>query len=341
MKVLLLTAHSIAEYDDLRMFTDLGIDVFSIGAYSDPSNPGDSLRPALPNAPDHPELRQLVIESREAHPAEEAEMRWVIDPAKAYLHPKIIDWADVIVCHHFLDRWIVPQFHKFGDKAVVWRTCGQSDPSLESLMGRFRPRLKIVRYSPRERIAFTQWGAFAGEDVLIRFGKYLFADFPGWIGDGGYVANVTQNMAGRGEAVGLSYWLDQTRGLNAQPAGPGSERLPGGVGTLSYDGLLDYLVHAGAYLYTGTAPASYTLGLIEAMAVGVPISTMPRERFAVPELWEADTLVGPSADVPVALWLQNKQAAAEHSQHMTTAASRLFDVETIGPQWVEFLGTLS
>ena len=31
--------------------------------------------------------------------------------------------------------------------------------------------LEIVRYSPREQIAFTAWGHFAGEDAMIRFGK--------------------------------------------------------------------------------------------------------------------------------------------------------------------------
>ena len=41
MNVLLLTSHSIAEYDDLRMLTDLGYNVFSIGAYTDPRNPTD------------------------------------------------------------------------------------------------------------------------------------------------------------------------------------------------------------------------------------------------------------------------------------------------------------
>ena len=51
MNLLLLLAHSIAEYDDVRMFSDLGYDVFSIGAYTNPANPGDNLRPALPGAP--------------------------------------------------------------------------------------------------------------------------------------------------------------------------------------------------------------------------------------------------------------------------------------------------
>ena len=69
MKILLLLAHEIAEYDDLRMFTDMGYDVFSIGAYTNPSRPdltmehgGRGLRPPLPNAPYHPELEALCVE---------------------------------------------------------------------------------------------------------------------------------------------------------------------------------------------------------------------------------------------------------------------------------------
>ncbi len=66
MNVLLVTSHSIAEHDDLQMFARMGgVDVFSVGAYSDPAHPGDDKRPALPEAPDHPELRAAVDLQRE------------------------------------------------------------------------------------------------------------------------------------------------------------------------------------------------------------------------------------------------------------------------------------
>ncbi len=60
MNVLLITAHSIAAYDDVRMLTDLGYDVFNLDGYIDPAHPHVDMRPALPDAPRHPELMAVV-----------------------------------------------------------------------------------------------------------------------------------------------------------------------------------------------------------------------------------------------------------------------------------------
>ena len=49
MNVLLLASHAVAEYDDVRMFSDMGVDVFAPGGYADPAHPGEgAIRPALP-----------------------------------------------------------------------------------------------------------------------------------------------------------------------------------------------------------------------------------------------------------------------------------------------------
>jgi hypothetical protein len=218
MRILLLTAHDIAEYDDLRMFTDMGHDVFSIGAYIDPAFPASEMRPALPNAASHPWLAALCDVQRAKHIEDPMVIRVgstetnVVDWAKADLHPDIIDWADVIICHHYEEAWLVNQWPAIRHKRVVWRTCGQSDARKEGVMARLRADgLEIVRYSPKEEEAFTRLGAFAGQDALIRFGKYP-EDWDGWTGEEAVVGNVTQNMAGRGEFCGLTFWLDATQG---------------------------------------------------------------------------------------------------------------------------------
>ena len=101
---------------------------------------------------------------------------------------------------------------------------------------------------------------------------------------------MTQNMIGRPEFCGLQFWLDATKGLPAKPAGPGSERLPGGIGALGYDEMRQYLRSIRAYLYTGTQPASYTLGLIEAMMTGVPVVSIDASKMWTPELFEAQEI---------------------------------------------------
>lgn len=51
--IVLLASHGIAEYDDVRMFHDLGFGIFAPGGYENPAQPGESLRPALPDVPYH------------------------------------------------------------------------------------------------------------------------------------------------------------------------------------------------------------------------------------------------------------------------------------------------
>lgn len=351
MNVLLLTSHSIAEYDDLRMLTDLGYDVFSIGAYTDPANPTDDKRPAL-DVPAHPYLAARCEDQRRMLGDPGPRIDW----AKAHLHDDIIDWADAIIVHHFPEWWIAGQWGRISHKRVIWRTCGQSGPDggLEAVMGGL-DGLQVVRYSPRERALPN----FAGEDALIRFGKYP-DDYGPWrgIGHQGYVGNITQHMAQRGNACGHWFWEAATDGLPTRPAGPGSEALRGGVGALDYYAMLDYLAGLRCYLYTGTTPASYTLGLIEAMLSGVPVVSIGARAWGLPDLFEAATrddlpigekprsIVAADAcfddpgDAQKALLglLHFPDKAATISPMQRQRAIDLFGIETVGPQWKAFLG---
>ena len=374
MNVLLLASHGIAEYDDVRMFHHLGFEVFCPGGYANPAKPGETLRPALPEVPYHADLAALCDIQRAKHREEPGRY---IDWAKADLHPQLIDWADVIIVHHFVREWIRDQWPRIRHKRVIWRTCGQSDPSLELDMATLRDDgLQIVRYSPAERRYFGKIGAFAGEDALIRFGKFP-QDYGPWMPDGTigfrdrndwtqredfgqfvgpYIANVTQNMVQRGDATGLTFYLEATKGLPAVPAGPGSKMLPGGIGELSVDAMRDYLRKARAYIYTGTTPASYTLGLIEAMLAGVPVVSIGPEDWAgPPELFEGHELVlqvfrkgpfgnayGRPNDVEVVHdylieLLNDADLAREASTHQGEHARALFGMDTVGPQWQRFL----
>ena len=58
MKILYLSCHSVLEYDEIRILSDLGYDVFSIGAYITPSIPHVDMRPSI-NIPSNPVLLSL------------------------------------------------------------------------------------------------------------------------------------------------------------------------------------------------------------------------------------------------------------------------------------------
>src|SRR5262245_7727361 len=362
MNILLLASHAVAEYDDLRMFTDLGYDCFAPGGYEFPSQALENMRPALPNAPSHPELVQRLYEVR----SERGEPGPAIDWGQAALHDDIIDWADVIIVHHFPDRWIAGQWDRIKHKRVIWRTCGQSDPRLEQFMAPFvLEGMEIVRYSPRERIAFGD--NFAGEHAVIRFGKYP-ADYGPYKGDWTmgsarecdvilpfdeleptpFVGNLTQDMAQRGDMAGLWAWREFTAGLPTAPAGKGSGDLePTGLGMLPYETMLRYLAGMRVYFYTGTVPASYTLNLIEAMLSGTPVVTVGPKVDRVEDQWihmlDESGDIAPYSRIGMLgpdvfkVYLANLDFARERGEDMRQRAVELFDVATIGQQWREFL----
>jgi len=350
VNILLLASHAVAEYDDVRMFHDLGYGIFAPGGYENPATSGEGIRPALPQVPYHADLAAACREQRERY----GEPGPYIDWAKARLHPDVIEWADVIIVHHFPRPWVIEQWPNIAHKRVIWRTCGQSDPSLEWDMARLRPYLQVVRYSPAERRGFGD--VFAGEDALIRFGKYP-DDYGPWIGDHIAVGNVTQRMVERGDACGYRFWQAATAGLPVAPAGPGSEAI-GGIGELAYPAMLDYLRHLRAYLYTGTRPASYTLGLIEAMLSGVPVVSIGArawgDEWGGADLFEAasssvrdmrsivaeDACFDDPRDANRALrvLLEYPDKAANISRNQRARAVALFGIDTIGAQWKAFLG---
>jgi hypothetical protein len=341
LNILLLASHAVAEYDDLRMLTDLGYTVFCPGGYANPGQPTVDTRPPLA-APYYEDLARLCDVQRERHAGESVD--WAVDWAKADLHPNLVDWADTIIVHHYVDRWIAAQMTKLRGKRVIWRTCGQSSPQLELYMAPFREAgMQIVRYSPAEKKAFSAIRTYAGDDAIIRFGKYP-EDYGPWIGDQRVVGNLTQNFVKRGESTNLTAWQELTDGLPTCPAGEGSEEL-GGSGRLSYPDILVYWKHLRVHLYTGTQPASYTLSLIEAMLSGTPTVSISADRTWLPPLFEAETILGqdPTWDdarrvEELRHILDDDDYALEVSLRQRQLALDLFHVKHVGQQWVDFLG---
>jgi hypothetical protein len=341
--LLILGSHSVLEYDDLRLFSRLGYNVFQPGGYADPRQ-GNDMRPGVPEAPYHPELAQLVIEQRERH-AGDPDAYPVIDWGKADLHPKLIEWADIIMVNCFPESWIIGQWARIREKRVVWRTIGQSDPSKERLLQPFHAQgLQIVRYSPAEKRAFEPLGVFAGEDAMIRFAKDP-ADYGPWIGDVEKVGNLAQHSTvphQRDPFINWPFVLEATQGLPTDFVGVNAETVGGR--SLAWDDLRDWLRHIRCMIYTGTQPASYTLGLMEAMLTGTPVVSIGPERMWMPDLFEAHEINGEGFDDPSKAWaecsflLQYPEFAASYGERTRRRAIDLFSYDTVGPQWLDFLG---
>lgn len=330
MNIAYLGAHSILEYDELRLLTLLGHDVFSIGSYTDPANPTDDKRPAIDGMTYHPDLAAACPDTM---------------AAKANLPDVVLDWADTIIVAAYPGPWIAQQWDRIKGHRVIWRTIGQSGPDTETLMRPFHAKgLEIVRYSPAERRAFEPMGVFAGETAMIRFGKNP-ADWYGWEGTDRSIGNITQNMIPRGEFTNLRFYRAATEGLPARPAGPGSENLPGGIGILGYEDMRTYLRGVRCYLYIGTQPASYTLGLMEALLTGVPVISIGPSSMWLPSLFEGHEIAPwMAADAAAAhAWLEATLArpldeAMSESRDIRQAAIDLFSYDVIAPQWADLLG---
>jgi hypothetical protein len=247
MKLLYLSCHSILEYDELKLFTELGVDYFSLGSYIIPTHPVDPIRPPIHYYPD-----QWLTENA---------------PPRDNMTPEFLSKFDTVVIMH-VPEWIEQNWDKFRGKRVIWRTIGQSTPAIERRIFPYRQKgLEIVRYSPRE----ANLEPNAGCDSIIRFYKDP-KEFGHWVGAGNEVITFAQDMQHRAEFCNYDAFITITQGFNTKIYGPhneGSGDLNGGL--LSYADLQQKMRDARVYVYTGTQPASYTLNLIEAMMTGIPI----------------------------------------------------------------------
>ena len=338
-------SHSIESYDQLRLYTELGYEAVDIGGYINPAAPHDPKRPPL-DAPYFPEIQAAV----DALGTDDN-----LGAAQAHIPDAVLDWLGddgVLIYHHYLER-LVGQWDRIADWAsgapgrrVVWRTVGQSVEHNERMMAPLRAEgLEIVRYSPKER----NIPGYAGEDALIRFYKDP-DEWGGWDGRDEYVINFTQHLRQREPYTNWGFWDQATQGLQRMPLGPGSEVI-GGAGELSFEDMKTALQRARVYLYTGTQPASYTLGLIEAMMTGIPVVSIGPAWMRIfpygPLLFEGHELVSkapqwsddPSVarDILMAL-LADRDWAESVSALARERAIELFGMARIAAQWKAFLG---
>jgi hypothetical protein len=342
-RVVQCLSHSIESYDQLRLYTDLGIEAVDIGGYIDPRFPHDPKRPPVPDAPFVPEIK-AAIDALGTTDNLGAAQSWTPDA--------VLDWLGddgVLIYHHYLER-LFGQWDRIRDwkrgnagRRVIWRTVGQSVEANEKRAAPFRADgLEIVRYSPKER----NIPSYAGEDALIRFYKDP-DEWTGWTGHIPAVINITQHLAQRDPYTNYGFWRQATEGLNAIPMGPGSEAI-GGPGEMTHAAMKQALRDHRAYLYTGTQPASYTLGLIEAMMTGIPVYSIGPKWMSIfpygPDLFEGHEIAMDASDDPsrtrarMGEWLDDLHFAQMISEDIRERAIELFGKETIGAQWAQYLG---
>lgn len=349
-RILLCLSHAVEEWQQLDLLTSLGYEVASIGGYIDPAHPHADIRPPLPDVPFYPEVKAAV----DAIGAPDN-----LTAAQERLPDAVLDWlgtGGIVIYHHRLERlfgqWphIRAWMRATGGRAI-WRSVGQSVAANEREAEPYRlTGLERIAYSPRE----ANIPGYSGHDALIRFWGHQ--DDEPWTGSEPVVIQVSQKLRQRDPYTNWQYWDSATRDLPRLAIGEGSEAI-GGLGKVSYAETREWLHKARAFLFTGSQPASYTLGLIEAMHAGIPtVSIGPswmRIRFDdgkganehdASALFEGHELAPFGFDDPnnahqLLRTLLNEPAfAAEVSTFTRKSARELFGREAIGAEWKAYLG---
>ena len=255
-----LGCHSINEYEDIKLFSEMGHEIVAIGAYNNPAEPGDDQRPALPDIYYNPEMAKVA-----------ATLVWDYERASV-IPDELIDWCDAI---YLLGRdiWLPFNWERIKKKSVIFRSHGQSIESTENLLRRYRREgLKIVRYSPFE----ARIPGYVGEDAMIRFYKDE-QEYNGWNGQEEKVITVAQSMKKRTRALHFELFEKATRGLPRALYGTQNEDT-GQIwgGKLSYEQLKKAYRDNRVFFYTGTYPAQYTMAFQEAWMTGMPVVSIGR-----------------------------------------------------------------
>lgn len=268
MKIHYMSVHAILEWEEVSLFTELGHEVFSNGAYLDPKGHKMLPRPEITGAKYFPEFEKLA----RIHP-------------RTNLPPELIEPFDVLMVMH-QPEWIVDNWDRMKHKKVVWRSIGQSNPSVENQLRKMKYEgLKIVRYSPLE----SQIPGFIGEDAMIRFYKDP-DEYNGWNGDTIRVINISQSLFARKVFCHYDQIMQITNGFPFLVYGNANDNLgPLNGGDLTYENLKGVYRDNRAFIYGGTWPACYTLSLLEAMMTGIPCVCIGQKTAEeIPEIPHSD-----------------------------------------------------
>lgn len=254
MKILYIGKHLILEYEELKLLTELGHDVFSLhGAFADPKGHSTLSRPGIPGMTYHEDWQRKSREFPVTDiPVEFSDMFDLIIVTGGYHDVPVISGS----------------WKRLSRKKVVWRSIGQSTVETEKGLAPFKNQgLKVVRYSPKERLI----PSFMGEDALIRFYKDP-DEFRDWNGNTNRVITVAQNLIARDSWVHYVEIMQLMEGFNALVYGNSNEKLGAlNGGAPDYQHLKEVYRDNRVFVYGGTWPAPYTLSLMEAMMTGIPI----------------------------------------------------------------------
>jgi hypothetical protein len=278
LKILCVSVHPVLEYDETRLFESMGHQVFSLGFFFSRSG-ANTIRPAMPETDWHRHCDEIYHATGCRH--EDGPERYTVSSAFCALF-------DVVIVHHNGD-FIVANWDVLQNCRVVWRTIGQELQWAENKLRAYRNRgLRIVRWSPEE----SYIDGYIGADAIIRAAKNP-EDWGAWRGDTARIITFNNNFKARASATSFEFHQLCVAGFPFDLYGLNNDGIAG------WHGLADaaqqrelFQSHRIAFV-TGTFPAPYTLGFVEAWMTGIPVVHVGRKRFAGGQsgVFEIDRLI--------------------------------------------------
>lgn len=343
MKILYLSCHIVLEYDELRILNQLGHDVTVIGGYIDPKNPHVDMRPGL-------DIKSDLIRRYKLNKMYNDNLKKgiPIEECSNTLTSEILSDYDLVIIMHKPD-WIEKNWEVLKNKKVVLRTIGQNLENNERFLHPYvKNGLKILRYSPKER----ELKSYAGEDGLIRFLKYQ-SDFKPRNLKYNTSISFGQHISSRKNWCGSNIIEHVASKVDFKLFGPGNNNYKFFGGRISYEQQLEELSTNSCYLYTGTFPAQYTLGFVEAFLSGIPIVSIGKNLsqklvgeypFEVPNILEE---VGGFYDddinkivSKIELLSTDRDLNEKISKNQRKVAFNMFSVEENINLWNSFLNSI-
>lgn len=238
MKIWIHSCHAVLEYDQAKMFGELGHEVsgiFDVGSEQRPKIEGVTDR----SQPEHGDPDVFVIHQMED------------------FHTKAKEYASL-------------------GKPVILMAFGQGSREqhkyVAQLMGEM-PNLYLCAYSVKEHTIYAEEGAPREQSKMIRFGKDL-KEFGNWRGDLGGVLVMCNDIQNRGDACGWDVVKELAQmGVPIVMAGKntGGQHVVSGFGEVHFSELKKLMQRYRVAFNVGTKPAPYTLSLVEQICTGMPV----------------------------------------------------------------------
>lgn len=267
MKILNIEAHESLSYDQVNIWTELGHKVCSTGFFLDPVNPLTNVRPSTKNNP----TEWFIQEFRRLNPTYKVPS---MEPMSGVcnLSLELLNKFDVVIIDYY--PWVLTLNEEALKKTtakIIIRTIGFGNEYQEQFYihaKKYRPDIKIVRMSERERIC----DLYAGEDAVITQ-CYDPAMYPEYNGSKRRILTINKMFNKRADSCEFWKYMEVMQPFENERylVGFGNEDLDFSH-DLPFNELGQAIADSQVYFSTCSKPAGcITMAFLEAYCGGLPV----------------------------------------------------------------------